>query len=69
MVCLIQEKVLSDSLKESIFFKKNQSFKKIRQTPQLFVNGICRNGKRLVFKSILKKISYESVFFNAANRI
>jgi hypothetical protein len=33
------------------------------------VNSICRNGKRLVFKSILKKISYESVFFNAANRI
>jgi hypothetical protein len=26
MACLIKEKVLSDSLKESVFFKKNQSF-------------------------------------------
>ncbi len=33
------------------------------------MNCICRNGKRLVLKSVLKKISYESVFFNAPNRI
>jgi hypothetical protein len=33
------------------------------QTPQLFVNSICRKGKRLFFKSILKQISYISVFF------
>ncbi len=26
MACLVKEKVRSDSLKESVFFKKNQSF-------------------------------------------
>ncbi len=53
----------------SLFQKESIFLKKIRQTPQLFVNSICRNGKRLVLKSILKQISYESVFFNAPNRI
>ncbi len=49
--------------KESIFLKKSAKHL------NFFVNSICRNGKRLALKSILKQISYESVFFNAPNRI
>jgi hypothetical protein len=42
--CLIKKKVLSYSL------HRIDLFAKIRQTPQLLVRSIGRNGKRLVFE-------------------
>ncbi len=68
-VKMSKELVLSDSLKESIFFKKNQSFWKNPRTPQLFMNSICRKVEILVFKSVRKKISYKSVFSRLLKRI
>ncbi len=50
MACLIKEKVLSDSLKESIFFKKNQSFFKNPQNTSTLCEQHLQKWKKISFK-------------------
>jgi hypothetical protein len=42
-------------LKNQSFSKRINLFAKIRRTPQLFVNSICRNGKNLILNQFSNK--------------
>jgi hypothetical protein len=52
---LIKRRFYLTFLKNQSFSKIIDLFAKIRQTPQLFVNSICRNGKRLVSNQFSNK--------------